>query len=394
MTISCEPNAEGTMIEVLTSVDAVAREDWDTCSRAGGEIAYNPFTCWDFLRSLEEAGCAAARTGWLPQHLILHADEAPPRAIMPCYLKSHSQGEYVFDHAWADAYERAGGRYYPKLQASVPFTPASGRRLLTRDARDTEGRALLAAGLMELTRRHGASSAHVTFMTDEEADALERQGFLRRTDQQFHWKNDGYASFDDFLAALASRKRKAVKRERAEALIDGLEVEWVTGDDLREKHWDAFYRFYMDTGSRKWGRPYLNRLFFSLLGERMAQDVLLILARRDGRYVAGALNLVGGETLYGRYWGCIEHHPFLHFEICYYQAIDFAIERGLKRVEAGAQGSHKLARGYLPTPCHSAHYLPDPGFHAAVAEYLEHERDAVAHGIEIIAEQAPFKRSG
>jgi predicted N-acyltransferase len=315
--------------------------------------------------------------------------------VVPCYLKSHSQGEYVFDRGWADAYERAGGRYYPKLQASVPFTPATGPRLLIRDGVDHDkiGTAL-AQGLIALCDVSEASSAHVTFAREAEWSHLAKHGFLQRTDQQFHWHNQGYASFDDFLATLNSRHRKAIKRERREALAPGITIHWLTGRDITEDAWDAFFAFYMDTGSRKWGRPYLTRSFFSLIGESMAKDVLLVMAKRDNRWIAGAINFIGSDTLFGRNWGAIEHHPFLHFEVCYYQAIDFAIANRLRVVEAGAQGEHKIARGYLPQTTYSAHYIADPALRRAIADYLKRERGYVAEAARELSEAAPFRKDG
>jgi len=306
------------------------------------------------------------------------------------YLKSHSQGEYVFDHAWADAWHRAGGKYYPKLQIGIPFTPATGRRLLARDA-DPDTAAQLLAACIGVAGQLDVSSLHATFLTEPEWSLAATQGCLQRMDQQFHWHNRGYASFEAFLGDLAAKKRKNLKRERRDALAGGVEIEWVTGSDLRERHWDAFYHFYLDTGSRKWGSPYLTRDFFSRISATMPEDVLLILCRRDGRYVAGALNFIGSDTLYGRNWGCIEEHPFLHFEACYYQAIDFAIARGLQRVEAGAQGGHKIARGYLPTPTYSVHWIADTAFREAVANYLEEERRYVARDIEYLEAHGPFR---
>lgn len=358
--------------------------------------AFNPFLSHDFLYALEEAGCASRNTGWMPRHMVLEDNQGVILGAVPAYLKSHSQGEYVFDHSWADAFYRAGGDYYPKLQISVPFTPATGKRFLTGPGINREaGMQALAAGLVQVCQRTGASSVHATFLTQSEWDSLGELGYLRRTDQQFHWENDSYDTFNHFLASLASRKRKAIRKERREALsAEGLEVEWITGADLTEAHWDAFFSFYMDTGARKWGRPYLNRKFFSLVNERLAERTLLVMAKRDGRYVAGALNFIGSDTLFGRHWGCTEHHPFLHFELCYYQAIDFAIAHGLKRVEAGAQGAHKLARGYLPTTTYSAHWIAHEGLHQAVADYLEQERFAVARENDALAEHAPFKKPG
>jgi predicted N-acyltransferase len=404
-------------VRLLSSLSEIDRSTWDSCANPGwanglGTVgnslelsdscfkerhAYNPFVSWDFLDALERSGTVGSRTGWTPRHAILVDGSDPagaPSAFMPCYIKSHSQGEYVFDWGWAEGYERAGGRYYPKIQVSVPFTPVTGPRLLTRPGEgETERKQLLAAGLMEMTRRLGASSAHVTFMPEADAELLGELGFLRRTDQQFHWNDEDYQTFDGFLAALASRKRKAIRKERETALKDGIAIDWLTGSDLTEKAWDSFFSFYMDTGSRKWGRPYLNRRFFSLLGERMADRVLLIMAKRNGRYIAGALNLIGSDTLFGRYWGAVEEHPCLHFEVCYYQAIDFALANNLPRVEAGAQGAHKLARGYMPTTTHSAHYIADPGFRRAVAHYLEGERREVAYQGEALAEHAPFRHT-
>jgi predicted N-acyltransferase len=315
--------------------------------------------------------------------------------VVPCYLKSHSQGEYVFDRGWADAYERAGGSYYPKLQASVPFTPATGPRLLIRDGVDHDRiETALAQGLIALCDVSQASSAHVTFAREAEWTHLAKHGFLQRTDQQFHWHNQGYTGFDDFLATLNSRHRKAIKRERREALAAGITIHWLTGRDITEEAWDAFFAFYMDTGSRKWGRPYLTRSFFSLIGESMAKDVLLVMARRENRWIAGAINFIGSDTLFGRNWGAIEHHPFLHFEVCYYQAIDFAIANRLRVVEAGAQGEHKIARGYLPQTTYSAHYIADPALRRAIADYLKRERAYVAQAARELSEAAPFRKDG
>jgi len=312
---------------------------------------------------------------------------------VPCYVKSHSRGEYVFDRGWAEAYERVGGSYYPKLQVAVPFTPATGPRLLVRPGPQADAvRAALADGLVELCRQLGTSSVHVTFLPEAEWRFLATHGFLQRTDQQFHWENAGYSCFEDFLSALAARKRKAIRRERKAALEDGISVHWLTGSDLTEGVWDAFFDFYMDTGSRKWGRPYLTRAFYSLVGETMRDRILLVMAKRGGRWVAGAINFIGGDTLYGRHWGAVEQHPFLHFEVCYYQAIDFAIAHGLARVEAGAQGEHKLARGYLPVTTYSAHFIADLGLRRAVADYLTHERAYVAAAGAELAELAPFRK--
>src|SRR6202048_2965396 len=405
-------------LEAVSSVSQIPAADWDACaspapepaslngldtlaspgapdySCANSKISYNPFVSHAFFSAVEASGSATPRTGWGPRHLLARLD-GTIAGVVPCYLKSHSQGEYVFDRGWADAYERAGGRYYPKLQASVPFTPATGPRLLVRDGVDQERIAeALAAGLMALCDATEASSVHVTFARETEWKFLAGHGFLQRTDQQFHWHNQGYASFDDFLATLNSRHRKAIKRERREALAaDGISIHPLTGSDITEDAWDAFFDFYMETGSRKWGRPYLTRGFFSLIGESMANDVLLVMVKRNGRWIAGAINFIGSDTLFGRNWGAIEHHPFLHFEVCYYQAIDFAIKRGLKTVEAGAQGEHKIARGYLPQTTYSAHYIADPGLRRAISDYLKRERAYVAEAGRELTEAGPFRKT-
>ncbi|HXF87724.1 MAG TPA: GNAT family N-acetyltransferase [Xanthobacteraceae bacterium] len=374
------------------SASQAPESTWQPLPRIPPQGRYNPFISHDFLHSLEASGSATARTGWQPQHLIAETADGTVVGAVPCYLKSHSRGEYVFDHGWADAYERAGGRYYPKLQVSVPFTPATGPRLLVRRQDDDGVRAALARGLIELCRRHDASSVHVTFAPKTEWDFLAGHGFLRRTDNQFHWENAGYASFEDFLSALNARKRKTIRRERREALAPGISVHWLTGSDLTEDIWDAFFAFYMETGSRKWGRPYLTRAFYSLVGERMRDRIMLVMARRSGRWIAGAINFIGSDTLFGRHWGAVEHHPFLHFEICYYQAIEFAIAQKLARVEAGAQGEHKLLRGYLPTTTYSAHYIADPGLRRAIADYLVRERAGVEAFSAELAAAAPFRK--
>jgi len=390
---------DGAVVRVVQRIAAVPASDWDACARGAdsrGKAAGpdNPFISHAFLHALEESGSATRATGWLPQHLVLEDATGGIAACMPCYLKSHSYGEYVFDHAWADAYERAGGSYYPKLQAAVPFTPVTGQRLLVREGPDrTEHQALLLQAAATLADRLEASSLHLTFPTREEWELAGKLGFLQRNDQQFHWRNENYRSFEDFLAALASRKRKSIRGERKRAIEGGIEFEWVTGTDLSETHWDAFFAFYMDTGSRKWGSPYLTRQFFSLIGETMCDRILLVLAKRAGRAIAGALNFIGGDALYGRYWGALEEHPCLHFEVCYYQAIDFTIAHKLARVEAGAQGAHKLARGYLPVQTNSAHWIRDPGLRRAVADYLKRERLAVAHEIALLGEESPYRKT-
>jgi hypothetical protein len=358
--------------------------EWDACASSD-----NPFLSHAFLSILEESGSATPRTGWQAAPIAIDGADGRLTAVMPAYLKSHSQGEYVFDHGWASAYEQAGGRYYPKLQIAVPFTPVPGRRLLTHEPELAQG---LVAAAQTLVENNDLSSAHATFIHPDEVPVFERAGWLIRVDSQFHWHNDGYGGFEDFLGSLSSRKRKAIRKERREAL-EGLTVQHVTGEAITEAHWDAFWHFYQDTGSRKWGRPYLTRRFFSLLGERLAERVLLVFALRDGVPIAGALNLIGEDTLYGRYWGTTAEVPHLHFEICYYQAIDAAIARGLKRVEAGAQGEHKLSRGYRPVPTFSAHYLADPRLRAAVAEFLDAERRAVEHEIHVLDTMTPFRKA-
>jgi predicted N-acyltransferase len=353
----------------------------------------NPFVSHEFLSSLEASLSVGPRTGWEPQHLVVETAGGELIGVAPCYLKSHSRGEYVFDHGWAEAFERAGGSYYPKLQVSVPFTPVTGPRLLVKPGPlAAAARTALVKGLTEITTGNRLSSAHLTFMPEADWRALGEQGFLLRTDQQFHWHNNGYATFDDFLADLSSRKRKAIRRERKDALAPGIEVQWLTGSDLTETVWDAFFAFYMETGSRKWGRPYLTRDFFSIVGQAMGERILLVMAKRNGRLIAGAINFIGANALYGRNWGAIEHHPFLHFELCYYQAIDYAIAHKLARVEAGAQGEHKLARGYLPAPTYSAHFIANPGLRRAIDDYLRRERHYVAAAAEELAAAAPFRK--
>ena len=397
-TIALAPMANLTarLVNAIAAVDPAA---WDACANPPGlseEEAegerFNPFVTHAFLHALEASGSTGGRSGWTPAHVIVEDGAGRIVAAAPSYLKSHSQGEYVFDHAWADAYARAGGDYYPKVQVAVPFTPATGRRLLVAAGAPESAREALLAGLRAVRRQVEASSIHVTFPTAEDAARLERMGFLVRHGEQFHFLCDGFSQFDDFLAALASRKRKAIKRERRDALSDGVTIEWVTGSSIRPEHWDAFFAFYMDTGARKWGRPYLTRKFFTLVGEALAGRILLVMAKREGRYIAGAINFLGDDALYGRNWGAIEERPFLHFEVCYYQAIDFALSRKLKRVEAGAQGEHKLARGYRPVVTYSAHEFADPRLERAVADYLRHERAAVAQTIAHYESHAPFKR--
>jgi predicted N-acyltransferase len=382
--------ARRTVVEAVSRIAEIGREAWDACA---GNPAFhdNPFISFDFLDALEESGCAVERAGWAPRHLLVRDKAGEPQGVLPLYRKSHSRGEYVFDWAWADAYERAGGSYYPKLLCAVPFTPATGPRLLLRQGAPAKVARTLLAGALKLCDQADASGVHINFPTEAEWRFLGEQGLLLRQDQQYHWLNPGYRDFEDYLQALSSGRRKTIRRERRDAQA-AVEIVALTGADLTEEHWDAFYRFYMDTGSRKWGSPYLNRTFFSLLGERMADKVLLVLARRHGEWIAGALNLIGGDCLYGRYWGAIADVPFLHFELCYYQAIEHAIRLGLPRVEAGAQGQHKIARGYLPTGVYSAHYISDPALRGPVARYLDQERAAVRNEMDWLTEEySPFK---
>ncbi len=379
---------ESLSVRIVEDLSEISADAWNAC--AGPE---NPFVAYAFLQALEESGSATRQTGWLPQHIILEDARGTLVGAVPMYLKSHSQGEYVFDHGWAQGYERAGGRYYPKLQAAVPFTPVTGPRLLLHpDAPDDAAQYLIAA-MVEVAKVRKVSSIHVTFPREAEWKMLGEAGFLQRLGRQFHWENENYKSFDDFLEKLHSRKRKQIKRERRDALEGGIEIETLNGETLKPEHWDAFFRFYMSTSDRKWGQAYLSREFFDLLHQRMPDNVVLVMAKKGGRWIAGALNLVGTDTIFGRNWGCLGDYPFLHFEVCYYRAIDFAIERGLKRVEAGAQGQHKIQRGYLPSPTYSAHWIADAGFERAVADFCKRERHAVENEMEELEEVlSPFKR--
>ena len=379
---------------ILTSIGDVAAADWDACVQGG-----HPFTRHAFLSALEESGSATAETGWLGQHVVLKAPDGAVLGAVPMYLKNHSHGEYVFDHGWADAFERAGGRYYPKMQVSVPFTPATGPRLLLRpdpSASEEQQEALASALLSACVQRCeqvDASSLHITFPDPAQAHLMQDAGLLLRSGVQFHWQDNGYRNFDGFLDSLASRKRKQIRRERREALAaEGLTIQALSGDDIMEHHWDAFFHFYQETGSRKWGVPYLTREFFSLLSQSMGEQVVLIMAENNGRPIAGALNLKSDDTLYGRNWGAIEYHKFLHFEVCYYQAIDYALAHGLSRVEAGAQGEHKLVRGYLPCPTYSAHWIANASFRGAIEEYLERETRQVDWEIEALGAHSPFRK--
>ncbi len=375
-------------LKVASGIDEIDAAAWDAC--AGTD---NPFVGHAFLKILEDSGAACGKSGWLPRHILIEDDGGAVVGAVPCYLKNHSYGEYVFDWGWANAFERAGGRYYPKLQTSVPFTPVTGPRLLIRPDADAEdARRLLLAGLVELAQRHEASSAHITFCTEDEWRSMGEAGLLQRVGQQFHWRNRGYGDFDDFLDALSSRKRKTIRKERRAANADGMRIETITGDALEDRHMEAFYGFYINTVGRKWAHAYLNREFFLLLGQRLADRVVLVMASQDGRFVGGALNLRGGDTLYGRNWGAAGHFDMLYFEACFYRAIDFAIEHGLARVEAGAQGPHKIARGYVPTPTYSAHWIRDPNFRSAVAGFLDRERPMMRAEMDALAGHAPYRK--
>ena len=381
-------------IEIVQSLSQIAAEDWDACAcpeANEGGAPFDPFTTHRFLYALEQSGSVGSGTGWQPQYLTAKL-QGELIAVAPLYAKSHSQGEYIFDHNWAHAYENAGGRYYPKLQVAVPFTPATGRRLLVKPAFEQVGQSALIQGAVQLATNNEISSLHLTFCTEEEMRAGVEMGLMGRFSQQFHWINDDYESFSAFLASLASRKRKNIRKEREQANAFGGTIQALTGDQIKPEHWDAFWQFYQDTGARKWGTPYLTRQFFDIVQDTMRNDVILVFAERDGVPVAGALNFIGREALYGRYWGCVEDHPCLHFELCYYRAIDAAIELGLKRVEAGAQGEHKLARGYLPVTTHSLHWVGNEDFSDAIARYLQEERKAIEQDIELLTDYGPFKK--
>ena len=384
------------IIKIEPSLININPKQWNEFSHpktTDKNLKINPFISYEFLYALEASGSTKIKNGWGGAHILLEDEAENLLAACPAYLKSHSMGEYVFDQGWADAYSRAGGEYYPKLQISVPFTPATAPKLLAGDEdKAVDLKRMLASSIPELCARLGASSAHATFLTEEDKKIFLEAGFLERNDKHYHWFNENYGSFDDFLEALSSRKRKLIRRERRDALANGITIECLTGSDIKTEHMEAFYTFYMDTGSRKWGRPYLTRAFFSIIQETMPDQILLIMAKREGQYIAGAINFIGGDVLYGRNWGCIENHPFLHFEVCYYQAIDFAIQKGLKKVEAGAQGEHKLARGYRPVTTYSAHYIADPSFRQAVANYLQEERNYIAELQDTLSEQTPFRR--
>jgi predicted N-acyltransferase len=381
-------------INVLDSIRQISAADWDACACpevADGGRPIDPFTTHRFLLALEDSGSIGPRSGWQPHYMVAQLN-GETIAAAPLFSKSHSQGEYIFDHNWAHAFEQAGGNYYPKLQIAVPFTPATGRRFLVRPGFKEIGQSALIQGAVQLATNNDLSSLHVTFCTNSEAKAGAQMGLLTRVTQQYHWYNKGYDNFDGFLSALSSRKRKMLRKERATAQHFGGEIHSLTGDELRPHHWDDFWTFYQDTGARKWGSPYLTRAFFDIAQETLRDDIVLVMATRDGQSVAGAMNMIGRDALFGRYWGCIEHHSCLHFELCYYQAMDWAIANGLARVEAGAQGDHKLARGYLPAQTHSLHWIADKGFENAVSQYLDAERSAIVEQIDVLTDYGPFRR--
>ena len=382
-------------IKVVKSISELDREEWNSCaifySADGLDKIEDPFISYDFLDALEKSKSVGENTGWLPYHLAAIRKNKLIGAV-PLYLKSNSQGEYIFDYNWAHAFERAGGRYYPKLQISVPFTPVTGRRLLVSKNAPSNTASLLLKSAIELCKKNKLSSLHTTFCNKQEFELGQKLGMLGRVSQQFHWLNNGYGNFGDFLNALSSRKRKNINKERLKANNFGGEIEILTGSEIKRYHWNYFWKFYQDTGIKKWGTPYLTRQFFDQIHETMRSKILLILAKKEGSYIAGALNFIGSDTLFGRYWGCIEDYPFLHFEVCYYRAIEFAIAHGLKKVEAGAQGEHKLARGYVPTETFSLHWIAEKGFSKAVEEYLISEKDAVKRDIKILSHFTPFKK--
>ena len=382
-------------IKVVKSISELDREEWNSCaifySADGLDKIEDHFTSYDFLDALEKSKSVGENTGWLPYHLAAIRKNKLIGAV-PLYLKSNSQGEYIFDYNWAHAFERAGGRYYPKLQISVPFTPVTGRRLLVSKSAPSNTASLLLQSAIELCKKNKLSSLHTTFCNKKEFELGQKLGMLGRVSQQFHWLNNGYGNFGDFLSALSSRKRKNINKERLKANNFGGEIEILTGSEIKKDHWNYFWKFYQDTGIKKWGTPYLTRQFFDQIHETMRSKILLILAKKEGNYIAGALNFIGSDTLFCRYWGCIEDYPFLHFEVCYYRAIEFAIAHGLKKVEAGAQGEHKLARGYVPTETFSLHWIAEKGFSKAVQEYLISEKDAVKRDIKILSHFTPFKK--
>ena len=365
-------------VTIVSTIDEIGRQNWTECitSRESTSRPENPFITFEFLKALEVSKSVGEYTGWLPRYVVAKQGDLII-GVAPMYLKTHSQGEYVFDHQWAQAFETAGGDYYPKLQIASPFTPVTGPRLLTLRSHEKIGKHALLNGIIELVEQNNISSIHMTFCTESDVNAAADHGLLHRTGIQYHWSNDDYESFDAFLSALSAKKRKEIRRERRIAQNFGGEIHCLSGDQIQSKHWDAFWLFYQDTSARKWGTPYLTRQFFDEINDRMRNDILLVLASKNDKPIAGALHFIGEDTLFGRHWGCVEDHPCLHFELCYYQAIEYAIEHRLKRVEAGAQGGHKVARGYLPKITHSMHYISNPDFKSAVNDFLAFERHAI-----------------
>lgn len=381
-----------TSITIENSIKNIGQKDWNACANQNSDD-FNPFVSYEFLNALEESKSVNGNSGWYTSFVRAKDCQNKTIGCIPSYLKNNSSGEYVFDYSWAEAYQRIGRPYYPKLQISVPFTPVTSGKLLTLSIDDKNTKLEMLTGIENFCKNNSISSAHLTFISQEDLDLINIKKWLIRTDQQFHWYNNNYDSFDDFLSALSSRKRKTIKKERKDANKDGLKFEILSNKDILEHHWDEFYKFYIDTSMRKWGQPYLNRQFFSLIGQTMSDKILLIMVKNNNKYIAGALNFLGGETIYGRNWGCIEDHRYLHFEVCYYRAIDFAIQKKLKKVEAGAQGSHKLSRGYRPSKTYSAHWIKDIDFSEAISNYLQDEKLYIQENIDRLNKYVPFKKN-
>ena len=379
-------------IVVENSIENIGKKNWNNCANHEAS-SYNPFVSYEFLNALEKSNSVNGDSGWYTSFFVAKDKDDKIIGCTPAYLKNNSSGEYVFDYSWAEAYQRVGRSYYPKLQISIPFTPVSTPKLLTKDQNDVDTKVFMLQAIEDFCSEHAISSAHLTFLNEKELNTLQNKKWLIRTDQQFHWFNDNYNDFNDFLSDLSSRKRKNIKKERDEANKNGLVIEALNHKEIQEFHWDEFYKFYIDTSMRKWGQPYLNRDFFSLIGQTLSENILLIMVKNNNKYIAGALNFIGGDTIYGRNWGCIEDHKNLHFEVCYYRAIDFAINNKLKKVEAGAQGAHKISRGYQPSKTFSAHWIKDIDFFEAISNYLKDERVYIQENIEKLNEYIPFKKN-
>lgn len=379
-------------IVVENSIENIGKKNWNNCANHEAS-SYNPFVSYEFLNALEKSNSVNGDSGWYTSFFVAKDKDDKIIGCTPAYLKNNSSGEYVFDYSWAEAYQRVGRSYYPKLQISIPFTPVSTPKLLTKDQNDIDTKVFMLQAIEDFCSEHAISSAHLTFLNEKELNTLQNKKWLIRTDQQFHWFNDNYNDFNDFLSDLSSRKRKNIKKERDEANKNGLVIEMLNHKEIQEFHWDEFYKFYIDTSMRKWGQPYLNRDFFSLIGQTLSENILLIMVKNNNKYIAGALNFIGGDTIYGRNWGCIEDHKNLHFEVCYYRAIDFAINNKLKKVEAGAQGAHKISRGYQPSKTFSAHWIKDIDFFEAISNYLKDERVYIQENIEKLNEYIPFKKN-